>query len=1027
MQAVMRRAAPLVSLAALLGAAPSGSGETAVRFNRDIRPILSENCFACHGPDASKRMTSLRLDTEAGAFAELSGGRKPIVAGDPDGSELYRRISSDDPIRRMPPSAAGRDPLSKREVDLVRRWIEQGGRWEGHWSFLPPESPEVPGDRYPGWPVNPVDSFVLRRLGAERLEPSPPAPRETLIRRVSLDLTGIPPSLAEVDAFLADSSPEAYETVVDRLLASSRFGERMAVRWLDAARYADTNGYQTDAARDMWRWRDWVIDAFNANQPFDEFTIDQLAGDLRPNPSLEQVIATGFNRNHRGNGEGGIVDAEYAVEYVVDRVDTTATVWLGLTLGCARCHDHKYDPVSQTEYYQLFAYFNNVPEKGKAFKYGNSPPFVKAPTARQRDQLAALDAELDELRGARAAQLASLGEAKQAWITETAKLDAAWTDPHGLAVTFPPDAAGNGGGERRFKAGEFADLGDQANFGYLDRFSVAAWIRPESPDGAIVSRTGNIPAEEDTQSNPGWGFYLKDGKLQVNLVNRWLDDCLRIESARSLPMGEWRHVAFTYDGTRLASGVRIYVDGRPVATTAIRDEMNQEIKSKEPLRVGIGLGLDFRGRIRGLRVYERALAKAEIEVAALARSLDAIARLPKAERSAPEQRKVDAAYANAFGPDGLTALTAKIRALKDERQGFFDSIPTVMVMREMEPRRKTYRLDRGAYDAPAEEVQPGLPMALAAETPGDRLGFARWLVSRSNPLTARVTVNRFWQMLWGAGIVKTVEDFGSQGEWPTHPDLLDWLAVEFMDSGWDVKALVKTIVMSAAYRQASRSRPEAQERDPENRLLARGPRLRLPAESVRDLSLAVSGLLVDSVGGPSVKPYQPAGLWTELSGGADYAMDSGANLYRRSLYTFWKRAVPPPSMMLFDSAGREACTVRSVRTNTPLQALNRMNDAAYMEASTALAARSLREAARPAGRLARIFRLATARRPSEAELAILSSAYDYHLDRFRREPESARALLDQEREEAPTPEPETAAYTMIASLVLNMDETITRE
>ncbi len=1026
----MRLAATVTIAALVLGPGALAETGTAVRFNRDIRPILSENCYACHGPDEAQRMTALRLDTEEGAAAPLAGRRRAIVPGDPAASELYARVSTADTARRMPPAAFGHDPLAAREVDLIRRWIEQGAKWQGHWAFIAPQRPEVPDLTHPGWPASPVDSFVLRRLRQEGIEPTPPASREVLVRRVSLDLTGRPPELADVDAFLADESENAYESVVDRLLSSPGYGERMAARWLDAARYADTNGYQTDAERDMWRWRDWVIDAFAANKPFDEFTVEQLAGDMLPGATLDQVIATGFNRNHRGNGEGGIVDAEYAVEYVVDRVDTTSTVWLGLTLGCARCHDHKYDPVTQGEYYELFAYFNNVPEKGKAFKYGNSPPFVRAPTAEQAKRLAGLDARLADLRRQRERMERDLADAKRGWSRDLADQPTDWGDPRDLAVAFPEGPETPRPAERSFAGGDFADLGDQADFSFYGRFSVAAWIRPESPDGAIVSKTRNVRPEDDTQGNPGWGLYLKDGKVQVNLVNRWLDDCLRVESKAPVSLGEWQHVAFTYDGTRLASGLRIYLNGQPATVSVIRDEMNQEIKSKEPLRVGRGLGLDFRGSMRRLLVYERALSPEEVEVAAVGRSLDAIAGLPEGDRSAAETRKLDQAYASALGPEDLTGLVAAIRDLERGRHALADSVPTVMVMREMTPRKKTFRLDRGAYDAPAEEVLPGLPAALSGSDPGDRLGFARWLVSRDNPLTARVTVNRVWQMLWGTGIVRTAEDFGAQGEWPAHPDLLDWLAVEFMDSGWDLKALVKTMVMSAAYRQSSRIRREDLERDPDNRLLARGPRLRLPAEAVRDLSLAVSGLLVDVVGGPSVRPYQPAGLWTELAGGEDYAVGQGADLHRRSLYTFWKRAVPPPSMMLFDSAGREACTVRSVRTNTPLQALNRMNDETYLDASKALAARALREAAGGRdGRLGHLFRLATGRHPGRDEEEILASGFGYHLDRFRSAPESARDLLaGSEPPARPSwPEPEFAAYTTMASLVLNLDETITRE
>lgn len=1013
----------------LVGATLSPLMGATVQFNRDIRPILSENCFACHGPDAAKRMTSFRLDNELGAETTLSGGQKAIVPGDPGSSALFLRVSTSDQARRMPPAAMGHDPLTDREIGLLRQWIEGGAQWQGHWAFLPPERPAVPSVEHPGWPVNPVDSFVLRRMRDEGLEPSAPAARETLIRRASLDLTGMPPELKDIDAFMADDSLDAYETVVDRLLASPRYAERMAIRWLDAARYADTNGYQTDAERDMWRWRDWVIEAFDSNKPFDDFTIEQIAGDMLPNARLDQVIATGFNRNHRGNGEGGIVDAEYAVEYVVDRVDTTSTVWLGLTLGCARCHDHKYDPFTQKEYYELFAYFNNVPEKGKAFKYGNSPPFVKAPTSEQQARLAQMDEHLAAARANRDRLVERHASELPDWERDIASEPTEWIDGRDLTLAFPEGHDLPRPTARAFEPGSFADLGDKADFGFRDRFSVTAWIRPEDPHGTIVSRTKHVLPEDDTQSNPGWGLYLKGGKLQVNLVNRWLDDCLRLETKDSVAIGKWQQVGFTYDGSRLASGVRIFIDGEPVELKVIRDEMNQEIRSKEPLRVGRGLGFDYRGELRRLLVYGRALSREEMLIASEWRSLDEIAAMPAAERTATQSLKLGRAYREALGRPDLTASSARIRDLERERAQYFDAVPTVMVMQEASPRRKTYRLDRGAYDAPAEQVQPGLPLALSPEDPGSRLGFARWLVSRDNPLTARVTVNRVWQMLWGSGIVKTAEDFGSQGEWPTHPELLDWLAVDFMESGWDMKALVKTIVMSAAYRQSSRLRPGEAGSDPDNRMLARGPRLRLPAESVRDLSLAVSGLLVEGTGGPSVRPYQPAGLWTELAGGTDYDVGSGPDLYRRSLYTFWKRAVPPPSMMLFDSAGREACTVRSVRTNTPLQALNRMNDAAYMEASKALASRALREAGSGRDkRLGYMFRLATSRRPNERETQVLSSGFNHHFDRFRSDPDAATALLgDRPGHPAEVSQPEAAAYTMIASLVLNLDETITRE
>ncbi len=995
-----------------------------VKFSRDIRPIFSDKCFTCHGPDATNRTTKLRLDSEGGTQFERSDGRTIVSPGDATASELFLRVTSDDPARRMPPAYAGHAKLSESETELIKTWIDEGAEWSGHWAFEPPVRHSAPRTKQADWLRNPIDAFVLNRLEAEGLSPSQAASRETLIRRVSLDLTGLPPTIAEVDAFLRDKSPNAYETVVDRLLSTAGYGEHMAARWLDAARYADTNGYQTDAERDMWRWRDWVIDAFNSNKPFDEFTIEQLAGDMLPNATLDQIIATGFNRNHRGNGEGGIVGAEYAVEYVVDRVDTTSTVWLGITLGCARCHDHKYDPFTQKEFYGMFAYFNNVPEKGKAFKYGNSPPFVKAPTAAQQERLAAMSAEIDSLRQQHAALIEKSALARIEWEREVAATPTDWADERDQVAAFSDEAGKSFDGERA------VDLGDVANFSFYDRFTASAWIRPTAADGAIVSRTKDIWGEEDTQGNPGWGFYIKDGNLQVNLVLRWLDDSLRIASEPEVTLNEWQHVAFTYDGTRLASGLRIYINGKSVAKTIIRDEMNQEIKSKEPLRIGRGLGLGFEGQLDHVSVWDRALTAEEIEVAAVRNRIDQLAATPRRQRSPAAQRKLDRAYANHFGNNDLTALTQKIRDLEDERQTFSDSIPTVMVMREREVPRKTYRLDRGAYDAPAEEVAPTVPAVLAKQPPKTRLDFARWVGSRENPLTARVTVNRFWQMLFGTGIVKTVEDFGSQGEWPTHPQLLDWLAVEFMESGWDVKHILNTIVTSATYRQSSRSNADSIEQDPENRLLARGSRLRLPAEAIRDQALAISGLLVEKTGGPSVNPYQPQGLWSDLAGGSDYKVGEGEDLYRRGLYTFWKRAVPPPSMMNFDSAGREACTVRTARTNTPLQALNLMNDYGFIEPARALAARAIREAGEtPEDRLGYAFRLATARRPNADELAVLVDGFQSQRSRFQSDEPAAEALLAHGNHalDGSFPTAEWAAYTTMASLILNLDETITKE
>ncbi|MBI3472433.1 MAG: DUF1553 domain-containing protein [Candidatus Solibacter usitatus] len=1026
-----------------IGCAPAESTPP-VEFNRDIRPILSDKCYTCHGPDPANRKSKLRFDTEAGAKQDL-GGRFAIMPGDPSKSEIIRRLTTDNQAMRMPPAYAGAAKLGEREIGLVRRWIEQGARWQKHWSFIPLRRPDLPRVSNAGWPRDGIDYFVLERLEREGLRPSPEAARETLIRRVSLDLNGLPPTPAEIDAFLNDASPNAYEKVVDRLLASPRYGERMAARWLDAARYADTNGYQTDAERFMWRWRDWVIDAFNRNKPFDRFTIEQLAGDLLPHATADQIIATGFNRNHRGNGEGGIIPEEYAVEYVVDRVETTSTVWLGLTMGCTRCHDHKYDPFTQKEFYQLYGYFNNIPERGKAFKYGNSPPLIPAPTPRQQEQLQELEKAVAAAEKRFSQVQPELAKAQREW---EKSLDPSkplpWLLSDGLVAHYPLDGdAGKAkpqGGDAQFGPGRigqaahldgkrFLDGGNIANFGFYDAFTLAAWIYPAAPTGAIVSRA------QEAAEGDGYGLHLKDGKVYAAMVQRWLDDGARVETERKLEPDRWHQVTMTYDGSRFASGIKIYIDGEPQKVKVLLDDLNQNFGVKEPLRIGAGLGPEnrFRGWIDEVAVYSVALTPEQAAVAATSTPVTGIAALAPANRSRGQADKLAWCFLDQAAPAHLREAWKQLLDLRKQRQKLAESFPTVMVMQERPTPAETHLLIRGAYDRPGEKVTRATPSVLPPLPPGlpnDRLGLAKWLVDPSHPLTARVAVNRYWQMYFGTGLVKTVEDFGSQGEWPAHPALLDWLATEFIRTGWDVKALQKTIVMSAAYRQASRVTPELLQKDPENRLFARGPRVRLAAEVVRDQALAVSGLLVERIGGPSVKPYQPAGLWKELAGGEDYKPDHGENLYRRSLYTFWKRASAPPSMMLFDSAGREACTVRESRTNTPLQALTLMNDVTYVEASRALAQRMMTEAGPAAEeRIAYGFRLVTARRPTPEESRILLAGFHHHRDTYQTDLQAALKLVSQG--ESPRNEKldvsELAAYTSAASLILNLDETITKE
>ncbi len=979
----------------LLGlmAALTASAQT-VDFNRDIRPILSDRCFMCHGPDATHRQAGIRFDVE---------GAGPAPA------ELLRRIQASD-SEQMPPKDSGKAKLSAREVELLRLWLAQGAKRQAFWSFIPPKRAAVPDGK------NAIDHFIQARLEREGLRPSPQADKRILIRRVSLDLTGLPPTPAEVDAFLSDTTPNAWEKVVDRLLASPRYGERMAFRWMEAARYGDSNGYQTDGPREMWRWRDWVIDAFNKNMPWDQFTVEQLAGDLLPNATLDQRIASGFNRNHRTTGEGGIIPEEYRVEYVADRTQTTATVWMGLTLGCARCHDHKYDPLSQKDFYRLFAYFNQVPdEKGFTWNYGPEEPFVKAPLPDQAATLAALDARIQTAKQAFDALRPRLQAAQAQWESKLGPHPKDWTPSKDLifksdwAPTDLPAETSPSGKGYRFDGKKFIEVnGEAAVFGYLQPFTFSAWIKPETPDGAIITRL------DDYIESQGHGLYLMKGKVRLHLTQRFTDLGLRVETADPVKLNEWQHVLVTYDGKRLARGVKIYVDGALRPVKILFDQNTEPFNKKNtPIRVGAGGGLRFTGAIGDARIYKRALS--EEEAAAVA---------------GKQQAKRNLEFLEAFAPKDVREAHEELVAAQTERDKFYDSITTVMVMADG-ANRDTFLLKRGAYDAPGEKLTAGIPAAFQAATePGNRLELAKWLVSRSNPLTARVAVNRFWQSFFGYGIVKTVDDFGSQGEWPVHPELLDWLAVEFMESGWNVKALQKRIVMSETYRQSSAASPALLEKDPDNRLLARGPRLRLGPEMIRDQALLVSGLLTEKVGGPSVKPYQPAGLWQELSGNNGYVQSKGGDLYRRSLYTYWKRTIPHPYMMNFDSPNREQCAVFENRTNSPLQALDLMNEVTFVEASRKLAERMMTEGGgTPEARFEYAWGLALARKPNPKQLALLTKTFRNFETNFQADAKAASEFIRQGESpvKAGLDPVELAAYTGVASLILNLDETINKE
>jgi hypothetical protein len=740
---------------------------------------------------------------------------------------------------------------------------------------------------------------------------------------------------------------------------------------------------------------------------------------MLPQATLAQKIATGFNRNHRANTEDGIVPEEYAVEYVADRVETSSTVFLGLTLGCARCHNHKYDPFTQKEYYQLFAYFNNVPELGRAMKYGNSPPLVAAPTPEQQKRLEAKEARIAALSA-----VVDKAAPPAGWQPPAKR----WSPSAGLAASF------DFGRAKVFDGKEVVDGGDQAGFDIEDRFTVAARIHAdETPDGPVVTRMSDGP------KGRGYGLHVNRGRVHVHLTSVWADDAIRMESEETLSPGRWHHLAFTYTGSRMAEGVRVYLNGKPLKMrveldTLYRPFRNAGKRFTDPLRVGGGWGPErrFRGHIDDVRLYNRVLDAGEMAALAVDEPLDALAL--KSPRSQAEAFAVREHYLEHAAPPPVRQAWKELSAARLEKLALERSLPTVMVMAERPVRRDTFLLLRGAYDKPGEKVEPGIPAALPplpAGVPNNRLGFARWLVDPANPLTARVAVNRFWQMYFGAGLVKTTEDFGAQGEWPSHPELLDWLAAEFMRSSWDVKAMQKLIVTSAAYRQSSAATPELLQRDPENRLIARGPRHRLPAETIRDQALYAAGLLSPKLGGPSVKPYQPEGLWQETNmQDMDYVTGKGEDLYRRSLYTFWKRTIAPPMMVNFDAAARESCVVRETRTNTPLQALNLMNDVTFVEAARMIGQRMLREGgAGDAARLKWGFRLLTARAPAAAELELLLGNLRFHRDYFASGSGRAKSFLShgETPPDSGLDAAELAAYAALASLMLNLDEVVTNE
>lgn len=999
-------------LPSLLVAFAQGEQEP-VSFQREVLPILSDRCFSCHGPDATERDSDLRFDLRESVFGDL-GGYAAVVPGHPEESELIDRITTRFQEDLMPPPDSNL-ALSKDEIDTLRRWVAEGASWEEHWAFVPPAKPEIPATEIINWTRNELDFFVLAQLESKGMSPNFEAERSAWLRRVTLDLTGLPPTPSELTAFLADEGPDAFPRVVDRLLASPRYGERMAWEWLDTARYADTDGFQADPTREMWPWRDWFVDQLNANRPFDELSIEMLAGDLLPDASPEQILASGFNRNHMTNGEGGRIFEETRVENVFDRVETTATTWLGLTLTCARCHDHRYDPISQREYYQLFDFFNQTSDTGRGGQ-GRSTPNMRylAPEARSRSL--AIELKLRELEQQRMAPHAELDAEQRAWEAEQIEL-----------------LQGDPGSYQRSQ---------------LD----GGWWKTKTP------YPGNPSEMYAAAYPPETGVDLDEAELWV--------EADELKEGEALDFGTELGAHYYFSRIQVASdrnlelflgsddAIKVFLNGAEVLGNDVRrgvapDQERITVELKRGVHEVLVKIVNTGGRGG---IYFRRGAET---VNGLPLSIVEILLKLREDRSEAESAALMGFYREAYS-DAWAAIQQELQTLAAERASLQESAPVVLVMDQLPANRlrETRVLDRGGYDQPREEVAPATPAFLpplrsqrseANEAVGEdevpsspnRLDLAHWLLDPEHPLTARVTVNREWQRFFGMGLVATSEDFGRQGELPSHPALLDFLAVRFVESGWDLKQLHREIVLSATYRQSSQAAEQAYLDDPDNRLLARGPRYRLPSWMIRDQALALAGLLVEQVGGPPVRPYQPDGVWAEATFDTiRYQRDSGAALYRRSLYVFWRRIVQPT--FFFDTAKRQVCSVRPSLTNSPLHALVTLNDPAFVEAARCFAQRTLTEGIAPFASINDFgaleagidwaFRLATTRNLEPQEQAMLIGRWLDLLEHYSVNEEAAFELLSvgESPVDAKLPQAELAAMSVICSIILNLDEVLTK-
>ncbi|MBM3762314.1 MAG: DUF1553 domain-containing protein [Acidobacteria bacterium] len=983
-----------------------------VDFRREVRPILSDACFHCHGPDKKTRMAGLRLDVKTEAFGARKSGT-PIVPGSPDQSLIIKRILHDKPALKMPPASAHKT-LTPAQINTLRTWIEQGADWQEHWAFIAPSKPAVPNS---SWGNNEIDRFLHARITAAGLTPAAEADRRTLARRASLDITGLPPEPQDVEAFLKDTRPNAYEAYVDKLLSSPHYGEHRARYWLDAARYADTHGLHIDNYREMWHFRDWVINAFNRNLRFDAFTRDQLAGDLLPGGTRDQLIASGFHRNNVTTNEGGVIEDEVAVMYAKDRVDTTSTVFLGLTVGCATCHDHKFDPITQKDFYSMSAFFRNTTQKPLDGNISDTPPVIFLPVSGDEQRWKTIDQDLIQLRGLRGQRADQVAAKAKPELKLPKQYDPVW---HLDKIAFSKE------GEVKEAPGFNKIQADQP-------FTVSMWVYYPKPDDNWTLLSQINSKEEDGTKIRGWTIDIQGRQPVLKMVGEFAQPiAARGGNAAKMMPDNWYHIAFTYDGQRRKkdslelyfNGTRVNHEGKQESS---RPALQGSILNNEPLRIGGDGNKRFfkGGSLKDVRIYSRVLSSEEIAV---------LEMFPRATEGKPvELSRVWSAI-----KDGESRkLMAKIATTELERKNILRRGAVTHVMVEREDQKPMANiLYRGMYDQPRDKVEADVPQVLGglgSSTQKNRLGLADWLLKAENPLFARVAVNRFWQEIFGTGLVRSSDDFGSQGEAPSHPELLDWLAVDFRENGWDVKRLMRQIVLSAAYRQQAVTTEEKLKKDSDNRLLSRGPRFRMDAEAVRDYALASSGLLVRKVGGPSVRPYQPERIWeTVAMDGSDtrfYKQDRGEGLYRRSMYTFWKRSAPPPSMDLFNAPTRENCTVRRERTNTPLQALLTMNDVQFVEAARHLAQRAMETHKNNFDeQLDFLSERLVSRRFEPKERDIIQKSYRDFLRHYDSKPEDARKLIavGESKANPKLNAPEFAALTMVTNELMNLDEVLNK-